>query len=253
MEGAATAYVGRENVKRLAGDYFLAGTGLAHWYRGNQYPVKFAAIYFLPSLLIEMGPVSDGMRILRRFTARQSLAERLIRPPAFLSPRLRTGFEEMILKFDRKSFGHEVRLRTVLMEMLVQLLRWEHRTGSHVNLPALTIGWKNVDLAMKYLREHFNQEVYARDLAAAAGVSESRLKILFHEVVGMPWSRYLQGYRIDRAAALLSEPRYNVLEAALAVGFGSLSNFNATFRSVMGVSPGQYAKRAIGKKSEQAD
>jgi AraC-like DNA-binding protein len=252
MEGAATAYVGRENVKRLAGDYFLAGTGLAHWYRGNQYPVKFAAIYFLPSLLIEMGPVSDGMRILRRFTAHQSLADRLVRPPAFLSPRLRTGFEEMIVEFDRKSFGHELRLRTVLMEMLVQLLRWEHQTGRHVSRPSSSISWKNIDLAMKYLREHFNQEVYARDLAAVAGVSESRLKTLFHEVLGMPWSRYLKSYRIHRAAAFLSEPRYNVLEAALAVGFGSLSHFNATFRSIMGVSPGQYAKGATRKRSEKA-
>jgi AraC-like DNA-binding protein len=143
-------------------------------------------------------------------------------------------------------------LRTVLMEMLVRLFRWEHQTGRHVSRPASSISWKSIDLAMKYLREHFNQEVYARELAAVAGVSESRLKTLFNEVVGMPWSRYLQGYRIHRAAALLSEPRYNVLEAALAVGFGSLSHFNATFRSIMGVSPGQYAMRATGKKSDKA-
>jgi AraC-like DNA-binding protein len=65
--------------------------------------------------------------------------------------------------------------------------------------------------------------------------------------LGMPWSRYLQGYRIHRAAALLSEPGHSILEAAMAVGFESLSHFNATFRSIMGVSPSVYAKRASGK------
>ena len=83
-------------------------------------------------------------------------------------------------------------------------------------------------------------------------MSESRLKALFHDVLGMPWSRYLQGYRIHRAAALLSEPGHNILEAAMAVGFESLSDFNATFRSVMGVSPSIYAKKAGGKRFDWA-
>ena len=66
----------------------------------------------------------------------------------------------------------------------------------------------------------------------------------------MPWSRYLQGYRIHRAAALLSQPGHNILETAMAVGFESLSHFNTIFRSVMGVSPRVYAKRAAGKEGD---
>jgi len=52
--------------------------------------------------------------------------------------------------------------------------------------------------------------------------------------------RYLQGYRIHRAAALLNEGGYDVTEAALTVGFDSLSHFNVTFRSFMGVSPKEW-------------
>ncbi len=48
---------------------------------------------------------------------------------------------------------------------------------------------------------------------------------------------------LHRAAALLSESTYNVTEAALTVGFESLSHFNATFRSFMGVSPKHYVRR----------
>ncbi|MGI8964931.1 MAG: helix-turn-helix transcriptional regulator [Limisphaerales bacterium] len=97
------------------------------------------------------------------------------------------------------------------------------------------------------MREHFAEDIYARDLAAAAGVSESRLKVLFQEMLGMPWTQYLRGYRIHRAAALLCEPNHHILEACLAVGFQSLSHFNSTFRSIMGVAPSVYAKRAAGK------
>ncbi|MCI0540156.1 MAG: AraC family transcriptional regulator [Verrucomicrobiales bacterium] len=249
LEGAAIAFVGRENVERPAGDYFLAGPGVAHWYKGTRYPVRFAAIYFLPSVLIEMGPVSDGMKILQRFTARQSLARRVVRPSPSLAPMLRAGFEGMIVEFDRKSFGHEVRLRTLLLEMLVQMLRWEQELGIELKTTASTLGWKHVEQALDFLREHFDEDVYARDLAAAAAVSESRLKVLFHEVLGMPWTQYLRGYRIHRAAAMLGEPGHTILETSLAVGFQSLSHFNATFRSIMGVSPSVYAKGATKKKT----
>jgi AraC-like DNA-binding protein len=247
MEGTVVGFVGRENAKRLPWDYFLAGPGVAHWFRALTYPVRFAAIYFLPSVAIDMGPTNDGMHILRRFTARQGLARRLVRPPPALARFFRASFHEIIHEFDAKQFGYEVRLRTLLMEMLVRLMRWEQEIGCEVGKAMLTTSWTHVEKALKFLREHFSEEIYARDLARVAGVSESRLKAIFQDVLGMPWSRYLQGYRIHRAAALLSEPGHNILEVALSVGFESLSHFNATFRSVMGVAPSVYAKRATGK------
>ncbi|MCW5559648.1 MAG: helix-turn-helix transcriptional regulator, partial [Verrucomicrobiae bacterium] len=177
------------------------------------------------------------------------LAERLVRPPSSLAPLLRLGFDEMIGEFQQRQFGHEVRLRTLLMEMLVKLLRWEQQTGRELKMTASTTAWKHVERALNFVREHFAEDVYARDLAKVAGVSQSRLKELFHEYLGMPWSRYLQSYRINRAAAMLGQPGYSVLETALAVGFESVSHFNTVFRSLMGVPPREYAQRAAGKKA----
>ena len=79
-------------------------------------------------------------------------------------------------------------------------------------------------------------------LARAVGLSESRLKYLFQQALGISWVKYLQGYRIHRAAALLNGGRHNVTEAAMTVGFDSLSHFNVTFRSFMGVSPKDYGR-----------
>ena len=247
MEGTGNFFVGHERVERLAGDYFLAGPGVAHWYEGTRYPVRFAAIYFLPSILIEMGPMSDGMTILLRLSARQSLTDRLFRPPPALAARFCAGIEEMITEFDRKEFGHEFRLRARLTDLLVEMVRWEREKGRHFTGAASATGWTHLELALAFLRDHFAENIYARDLAAVAGVSQSRLKVLFHEVLGVPWTHYLLGYRIHRAAALLTQPGHRVLESALAVGFESLSHFNAAFRSMMGVPPSLYAKTATGK------
>ena len=104
--------------------------------------------------------------------------------------------------------------------------------------------WRPILRTLQFLREHYAEPIYACDVARAAGVSESRLKVLFHDALGLSWVKFLQGYRIHRAAAQLHESGHNVTEAALAVGFESLSHFNATFRSFMGASPKDYMRTA---------
>ncbi|MDE3067451.1 MAG: helix-turn-helix transcriptional regulator [Verrucomicrobiota bacterium] len=248
LEGQGTSFVEGEQIVRKAGELMLLGPGLPHWGRIQQYPLRFITAYFLPSVLIEMGPKSDGVRILRRFTARQSAASRLVHPPPKLLTHLKNLFEEMIEEFESDRFGREVKLRTLLLEQLVLLLRWEQSEGRNIGSEELELDWRAIMKTLQHLREHYSEPVYSRDLTRAAGISESRLKVLFHEALGLSWVKYLQGYRIYRAAALLNEGTHNVTEAALAVGFDSFAHFNKTFRSFMGVSPKQY-KHIVFQKS----
>ena len=244
LGGSGIEFVGKEQAVRESGDVFLAGPGVPHWFKITRYPLTGTAIYFLPSVLCEFGPERDGLRILRRFTARQDLSRRLMRPPPSLRRRLVSGFKEIHREFeDRQSLGAEVRLRTLLMDMLVDIVRWERQTGHDLEETTSPSEWQDVNRALHYLREHFARAVYARDVARAVGVSESRLKVIFRETLGVPWSRYMQGYRIQQAVALLGGTNQSVTEVALAVGFESLSHFNATFRAFMGASPGAFHHR----------
>jgi two-component system response regulator YesN len=143
-------------------------------------------------------------------------------------------------EFDRKDFGHELRLRLLFMQLLLDLFQWEEREGRNVSVPGAELDWKPINKALRYLREHFSEPVYAREVARAAGVSQSRLRALFHEAIGMPWVNYLQSLRVHRAAAFLCQGNLSVTEAALAAGFESQSHFNVIFRSLMNVSPTSY-------------
>jgi AraC family transcriptional regulator, L-rhamnose operon transcriptional activator RhaR len=244
LEGKGVSLVEREEAWRLPGDIFLLGPGIPHWGRVKTFPLRYITIFFLPAVVIEMDPAQDGLRSLRRFTARQSLATRLVRPSRQLLTRLLPLFQDVVTEFDQQRFGRAIRLRTLLMEMIVLLLRWEESKGLAIGGHSPEVDWRPVQRTLSHLRDHFTEPVYAKEVARASGVSESRLKALFQEALGISWVKYLQGYRIHRAAALLSESTYNVTEAALAVGFESLSHFNATFRSFMGVSPKHYARRS---------
>jgi AraC-like DNA-binding protein/quercetin dioxygenase-like cupin family protein len=243
LNGAGVEFVEREQAIRKSGDVFIAGPGVPHWFKITSYPLVGIAIYFLPSVLCEFGPERDGLSILRRFTARQSLSRRLVRPPPRLRRRLMGGFEDIHREFTHEdALGSEIRVRTLLLDMLVDILRWERRSGHDLPEPASPLQWQEVNSALHYLREHFAETVYARDVAKAVGVSESRLKVIFRETLGVPWSRYMQGFRIQQAVALLGSADLSITEVALAVGFESLSHFNATFRTLTGLAPSAYVR-----------
>ena len=237
LEGKSTTLVEGEEAFRLPGDLLLLGPGVPHFGRIKKFPLRSITVYFLPSVLIEMGPENDGVRILRRFTAKQTLRERLVRLPNSLRDDFKVRFEEMSAEFTQQRFGREVRLRSLLLDLLVLLLRWEEPRGVLVGGEPLCVDWHPIIKALSFLREHYADPVYSKEVARAAGVSESQIKLLFHQALNLSWVKYLQGYRIHRAAALLSEGKLNVTEAALAVGFDSLSHFNDMFRSFMGVTP----------------
>lgn len=244
--GAGVEFVEREDAARSAGDIFLCGPGVPHWFEVTSYPIQFITVYFLPSLLIDMGPESDGVALLHRISASQSLRRRLFRPPPPLRAFLSRGFKEMVAEFDGKQFGREVRLRCVLLEMLVKLLRSERRISEEEGPLHSAVEWERVNRVLRHLQAHFAEPLYSRDVAAVANVSESKLKAIFRQTLGMTWVHYLQSYRIHRAVALLGDPGRSVTEVALGVGFESLSHFHATFRAFMGVSPSRYLQRSAG-------
>jgi AraC-like DNA-binding protein len=242
LGGESLSLVEREEAWRAPGDLFLLGPGIPHWGRIKTFPLHYITVFFLPGSVIEMDPAGDGVRALRRFTARQSLASRLVRPSRQLLTRLLPLFQEVASEFDQQRLGRVIRLRTLLMEMIVLLLRWEESQGVTVGSEGPAVDWRPVQKTLAFLRDHYTEPVYATEVARAAGISESCLKVAFQDALGITWVKYLQGYRVHRAAALLADATHNVTEAALAVGFESLSHFNATFRSLMGVSPKHFSK-----------
>ncbi len=77
-------------------------------------------------------------------------------------------------------------------------------------------------------------------LAQEVACSPFHLSRIFAEEAGMSIPRYLRTKRIERAAELLKTGKANVTEAAMSVGYSSLSAFNKAFVEQMGCCPGLY-------------
>lgn len=77
-------------------------------------------------------------------------------------------------------------------------------------------------------------------LAQEAGCSTFHLSRIFAEQVGMSIPKFLRTRRVELAAEYLRAGRMNVTQAAMAVGYSSLSAFNKAFVEQMGCCPGLY-------------
>ena len=77
-------------------------------------------------------------------------------------------------------------------------------------------------------------------LAKEVQCSSFYLSRIFVQQTGMSIPRYLRIKRVERAAELLRSGKMNVTEAAMTVGYSSLSSFNKAFVERFGCCPGLY-------------
>jgi AraC-like DNA-binding protein len=78
------------------------------------------------------------------------------------------------------------------------------------------------------------------DLGKKVGCSHFYLSRTFSKEMGMTIAQYLRKIRMEKAAALLKSGKYNVTQAALEVGYSSLSHFSQAFHEAFGCCPGLY-------------
>lgn len=93
-----------------------------------------------------------------------------------------------------------------------------------------------------HIEAHYAERLTLAELAAIAGLSVFRLVTVFRREIGLPPHRYLCHVRIRRAQAMLSRGVPPAVVASEA-GFFDQSHLSRHFKSICGVTPGQYSAR----------
>ena len=248
LAGRTTQFIGGEKIDRGV-DIMLLGPDTPHYAFRHSYPHRTLTIFFLPLILFEMGPDGGGRDILSRFTAPQPIGRRILTPPPAQMKQVASNTRLMSGEWKVRSLGFELKLLSLLVDTLVDLLRWERATGKRIDGHTPTADWARVEKVLRYIHEHFTEPIYIEEIAARVGVPTNRLRAIFRHAMGTTCSHYIQSVRIARAKALLCLPSAQVARVAYEVGFESISHFNICFRKQTGLSPTDYIKRQISRPS----
>jgi AraC family transcriptional regulator len=95
---------------------------------------------------------------------------------------------------------------------------------------------------VEFIEEHLADDFPLATLANLAQLSTYHFARAFKRSFGIPPHRYHTNRRIERARALLADPKTSVADVALEVGFSGASAFAATFRRATGQTPTDYRR-----------
>ncbi|BDR35726.1 TPA: helix-turn-helix domain-containing protein [Photobacterium damselae] len=97
-----------------------------------------------------------------------------------------------------------------------------------------------VQMALKYIENNLAEPLTVTVVAEQLCMAESTFSRFFHANLGVTFRQYLIEQRVKQAARYLVSTDWSVAHIGAEVGFSSLSNFNAKFKSILRVTPREY-------------
>jgi AraC-like DNA-binding protein len=239
---------GRKRVRVGETDYFYDERNYLVLTRGMRFQAEIqtaspAKPYL--SLLLQVDPalVKRVYGDMKRQAA-QVYADRLPpMPDAYVSP-IDTDLVGAGLRFFR-SLATEADRRVLgpiyLQEIVYRVLQSEQCTRM-IEAAVCESDMNPVAAAIRYMQEDLSRPLTVQDIAEVVAMSQSAFAHLFKATTGVAPYQFVKRLRLERARALLVEQGVSVSDAAVAVGYSSLSHFITEFKRHFGVTPRLYAE-----------
>ncbi len=101
-------------------------------------------------------------------------------------------------------------------------------------------GMVYVKKAVKYINEHFAEEITASALSAYLKISKGYLHKLIRQETGKTLVEMINEARVGRAMSMLKNTALPVIDIAVECGFNNRQNFYHAFKKLVGKSVGEY-------------
>ncbi|MBD1382280.1 response regulator transcription factor [Metabacillus arenae] len=104
---------------------------------------------------------------------------------------------------------------------------------------------REVEVAIKYIKEHYHQDVTVDTIAEEIHISQYHLMRIFKVHTGLTIHDYITEYRITKAKELLRNYHYKIYEVSGKVGYRDPRYFSQIFKKMTGTTPKQYIKQSM--------
>lgn len=102
-----------------------------------------------------------------------------------------------------------------------------------------------IENVMKYIKEHYNENLSLQKLSEVVYMHPTYLSKLFKEKTGETFLEYLTKVRIDQAKKLLQNLSLRIYDICEMVGYDSPKHFCKVFKDITGSTPKDYRKQSM--------
>lgn len=97
-----------------------------------------------------------------------------------------------------------------------------------------------VNQATAYIEEHYAQKLTLQEVADKCYVSQWHLSKLINKYTGNTFYELLNNVRIEKAKALLNDPKLKIGDIVDMVGYSDAAHFSRVFKRIVGISANEY-------------
>lgn len=97
-----------------------------------------------------------------------------------------------------------------------------------------------IDIILSYIADNYDASCTLKDIAELTKYDYAYLSKYFIKCIGIPFTRFVNGYRIDNACNMLITTDYTISFIANECGFGSLRSFNRAFKELKQMTAKQF-------------
>ena len=144
-----------------------------------------------------------------------------------------------------KAYGYQLGVKGALFSLLGLLVSGNVPAGGERPRKSR----EKMKLILEYIEGHYGEKITVEDGAALCFYSNSHFMKYFKNYMGMPFTRYLNNFRLERAGDFLRATSMTVTDVAQRCGFDNISYFNRLFREKYLRTPGEY--RRGGRESQR--
>jgi len=94
--------------------------------------------------------------------------------------------------------------------------------------------------SVQFIHTNYGEQISVADIAMEAYLSPSHFSSVFRTLTGYTVKKYLNRYRLYRAALELTESNKRIIEIAFNTGFLSQQSFTKKFSQTYGIAPAQF-------------
>ena len=97
-----------------------------------------------------------------------------------------------------------------------------------------------IDIILSYIADNYNSSCSLKDIAELTKYDYAYLSKYFIKCIGIPFTRFVNSYRIDNACHMLITTDNTISYIANECGFGSLRSFNRVFKALKKMTAKQF-------------
>lgn len=198
--------------------------------------------------------VSGPIRMLHLYVSRQAFQRAVVQNfdadpdavmlreiPYFRDDLLETVMRQTMLSLDWDEPADRVAVSHAAQTLLAYLIARMTDRGNHAHLARGGLSPTALRRVTEFVQAHLAEPLSIADLATQAGLSPYHFARAFRRSTGETPHAFVLRCRINRARNALAHG-VPPAEAAALCGFSSQSHFTARFRTLTGLTPGQFAR-----------